>query len=810
MRTTLDYGIDLGTTNSAIARQRGMRSELISGPDGLLVPSVVHLDAEGSVRVGSEAVERRRADAANAAAEFKRLMGTADTVLFPSSGRRLSPVELSAEVLKHLVARAGAAEGEPVEAAVITIPAMFQLPQCEATREASSLAGLRYAPLLQEPIAAAIASAGDADLREGYWLMYDLGGGTFDVSLVRSRGGRLQVLDHDGDNHLGGKDLDRLVARRAADQVRAGGRIRDFHRSDPGLASAFARLRTEAERVRIALSRAEVEEFRVDRLVPGDDGEWVSVSFPLDRGELEALIRPTLSRTAGLCRQMLARNRLGPAELKRLVLVGGPTLTPSLPRILEEELEVEARHFVDPSRAVAIGAAIYASTQRLPAELRRPDGGSRLELQLSYEPMTNDPAPLVAGQLAGARAPGEWRVQLSSLAGGWRSDRLPVRADGSFTARVQLRPGTLNAFAAAVWHEGAPVAGAGREFSIIHGTTVAKPLLSQSVGVVLANNSVRWYLRRGTVLPARHSVSHATTIGVRRGQSANAVHVPLMQGESDWGDRNVVVGVLQIRAENLSRDLPAGSEVVVTLTVDEHSTTTAEAWVPLLGQSFTDVVKFGLETRDSREIHQDVEGQRARLAELERVADDLAGDPDADLDGRVRLIEELLEDGGTDERTQADQMLRKVTELIDSMEVKDRKGRLREAFAEAEEVVGSLLADGDRARALQIEALAEEFDQAVRRNDLQLAETRVKAADDLRWSLLRERPEYWRQLFDDLCRVVLAGPNAAEARVPIDAGKVAVARNDVGALVEACLELIRLLPQGEEAALPTALLSHVA
>jgi hypothetical protein len=125
-------------------------------------------------------------------------------------------------------------------------------------------------------------------------------------------------------------------------------------------------------------------------------------------------------------------------------------------------------------------------------------------------------------------------------------------------------------------------------------------------------------------------------------------------------------------------------------------------------------------------------------------------------------------------------------------------------------VVGSLLADGDRARALQMEALAEEFDEAVRRNDLQLAETRVKAADDLRWSLLRERPEYWRQLFDDLCQVVLAGPNAAEARVPIDAGKVAVARNDVGALVEACLELIRLLPQGEEAALPTALLSHVA
>src|SRR6185295_8461316 len=242
--------------------------------------------------------------------------------------------------------------------------------QCEATREASKLAGLLHAPLLQEPIAAAIASSGSPDLREGYFLIYDLGGGTFDLSLVRSRAGRLQVLDHDGDNHLGGKDFDRLLARRAAELVRSEGRLGEFRRSIPAFAPAFELLKVEAERVRISLSQSETAEFHVDQLVNVDD-DRVSVRFVLTRDELEELIRPTILRTTALCRRMLERNGLSPAELKRLVLVGGPTLTPCLPSLLESELGIEARHFVDPSQAVAIGAAIYASTQRVPP---RPDG----------------------------------------------------------------------------------------------------------------------------------------------------------------------------------------------------------------------------------------------------------------------------------------------------------------------------------------------------------------------------------------------------------------------------------------------------
>lgn len=803
MRATIDYGIDLGTTNSAIARQEGLTTEVLDGGDGLLAPSVVHVAADGVTQVGVRALERRSSDPANTATEFKRLMGTANFIAFPSSGHSLSPVQLSAEVLKHLLSRARRREGDDVEAAVITVPAMFQLPQCEATRQAAELSGLKYAPLLQEPIAAAIASVGSAELREGNWLIYDLGGGTFDVSLVRARAGRLTVLDHDGDNHLGGKDFDRILARHAADVVRSSPGGEAFRRTDTSLAPAFERLRVEAERVRMALSDKEQEEFNVEQLAEGDgDGGWLSVRFTLQRAELETLIGPTISRTVALCRRMLDRNGLRPDEIKRLVLVGGPTLTPCLPRILEAELGIEARHHVDPSQAVVIGAALYASTQRIPKEIRRPAAVARpegLELELSYEPMTNDPQPLVAGKVVGERAPGDWRVRLNHVTGNFASEAIPLRDDGVFAAQLRLVPGALNVFEVGVYHDGAPVPAEGSRFSIIHGTTVAKPLLSQSVGVVLANNTVRWYLRKGDVLPASANVTHATTISLRRAQSGDAVRVPLIQGENLKGDRNTIIGVLQIRAEEIERDLPVGSEVVVTLTVDEHSTTTAEAYVPMLERTFREVVKFGIETREPVEIRQGVEDQRARLIELQKMAEELEGSPEGDVDDSVRLIEELLEEGGADEVNQADQMLQKMTGLIDSLETKDKEGSLARQFETTTGTVNNLLGRGGGERARQMRALSEEFKDAVERADMSLAETKLKAARELEWSLLQQSPDFWLSLFDSLCAMTFPPEKAAEAQVAIERGKSVRARGNIQSLVQICVQLWQMLPQEQRA-----------
>ncbi|WP_163995571.1 Hsp70 family protein [Pyxidicoccus caerfyrddinensis] len=810
MRTTLDYGIDLGTTNSAIARQDGSSTRLLQGPHGgVLLPSALYVPAEGTLRVGAAAHDAAQADPQNAAIEFKRLMGTEETRTFPASGRRLSPEEMSAEVLRELIGWA-AREEEAPRAAVITIPAMFQLPQSEATRRAAQLAGIQHAPLLQEPIAAAIAHSGAGEVREGYWLVYDLGGGTFDVSLVRSRGGRLQVLDHDGDNHLGGRDFDRVVARRAADRVREEGRLGGFKRSDEALSGAFSRLKAEAERVRILLSKQDQAEFRVDQLAQVG-GAWAGVSFPLDRGELESLIGSTVRRTTALCKRLLARNRLGAKELKGLVLVGGPTLTPCVPKLIQEELQLEARHAGDPMTMVATGAAIFASTQKLPANLRSARAGSvpAVELQLEFEPMTTDPEPLVVGRVDPARLPAGVAVTAVREGGGFTSAPARVDAQGRFALELALNPNSLNVFALELRSAGGEVLAAEpSRLTLLHGFSVAKPPLSQSVGVMLAGNAVSWYLRKGATLPARNTVTHATTIALRRGQSGEAVNIPLLQGESGQADRNKVIGILRIVADKIGRDLPAGTEVEVTLSIDESSQTTGRAYVPLLDQWFDDVVMFRMETKQATEVSKGLGAQKERLARLEQLAAELEGGDSAPADQRVQEVEALIEEGDRDSIDLADSMVRLMSEELDQTETVTRGRALEGRFQQLLAAVSELIAkEGDKADKAQVRALGDEFARAMQQGDMELAEAKVEDLRALYFRVAQRTPDFWIGLFNHLAGRMQELDLLSRARDALVRGSTAIKKQDYDILAAVCRELMAMLPEQEQVG--SSIISHV-
>src|SRR5882724_10792185 len=212
MSKTIDYGIDLGTTNSCIARWDEGSVRVFQNNDQMNVtPSAVHILKTGRVIVGRRGYSAILTDPDNVAIEFKRWMGQKDRKRFPAAKREISAEELSAEVLKSLREDVRRQTGADVTTAVITVPAAFGALQCEATARAAELAGLQEAPLLQEPIAAAIgygAHPGSANQR---WLVFDLGGGTLDIAVVSTREGRLNVLEHRGNNLLGGKDIDRAI-----------------------------------------------------------------------------------------------------------------------------------------------------------------------------------------------------------------------------------------------------------------------------------------------------------------------------------------------------------------------------------------------------------------------------------------------------------------------------------------------------------------------------------------------------------------------------------------------------------------------
>jgi molecular chaperone DnaK len=782
--------------------QDGARPRLLAGDDGeVLLPSAVHVCGDGRVLVGAEALRLRLSHPEDTTVEFKRQMGTTQATSFPASGRSLSAEELSAEVLRSLAARAAATDGRPLRAAVITVPAMFQLAQCEATRHAAALAGIEHAPLLQEPIAAAIAHSGCGFAQEGHWLVYDFGGGTFDVSLVRSRAGRLQVLDHDGDNHLGGKDFNRVLARWAAERVRALGQLGEFRRTDPALASAFVRLAAEAERVRVALSDQEQASFEIPELARRGDGEPVGFSAAVDRELLESLIAPIITRTTELCKTLLARNRLTASGLKGIVLVGGPTRTPMLPRMIEEQLGLDARHQMDPTTIVAAGAALFASTQKLPAALRsdgRAHSPDTLALELEYESMTTNPAPLLVGRTDSSGSSDGVAIRLirDGDVGPFDSGPIAVSAQGVFTAQLRLREGQLNVFRIEASRRGSPLRTVPPLLSILHGMSVAKPPLSQSVGVMLADNSVCWYLRKGAVLPARNTVTHATTLPLRKGESGDAIRVPLVQGESNRADRNKVIGVLSIHAHRIARELPAGTEIEVTLTVDEFSRTVARAYVPLLDQWFDEVVRFEAEEKSAEQVNQGLNEQQERLKLLEKQAAELEGARSTTpMDNRVREVESLIAEGDRDSVELAEQMVRLMTRQIDALEAETRTEGVRLTFEKRVEGWREYLKS--KGRADELDALSREFDGAIAQGDLDVAEGKLEALDALTRKVYMQTMDYWMGFlqhlhgrYQELGLMALAGDR-------FERGVRAANQGDIQEVANMCMELINLLPREE-------------
>ncbi len=806
MRMTIDYGIDLGTTNSAIAYNEGIVPDLLKGPDGdTTIPSAVHVRADGVVLVGREARDLIEKDSANTAIEFKRLMGSSEVRRFPASGKTFSPEELSAFVLSELLKRTQKNGDDKPRGVVITIPAMFQLPQCEATRRAGELAGIEYAPLLQEPIAAAIAHSSSTRDREGYWLIYDLGGGTFDISLVRSRDGRLQVIDHDGDNHLGGKDFDRVVTQEVVQFIRSrNDDIDGFKRSDPRFNAAFARLKMEAERLRVFLSGHEQGLFNVSKLYTNSKGEPVDIEMYFDRKKLECLIRPTVLRSTNLCKELLSRNRLKASELNGLVMVGGPTLTPCLPGILQEELKIEAKHYLNPMDIVAYGAAIFASTQKLPKKYRSTKGtptNTELELQLEYEPMTTNLFPLLAGKFEPSNEVEVLFVQVSRQDGGFDTGCLSIENRDTFIIDLELKENSVNLFKISLFGpDRQAISSNPSEITIIHGISVSSPPLSQSIGVMLADNSVCWYLKKGVVLPAHRTVTHAATISLKRGQSGEAIHVPVIQGESNHADRNKVIGILKIFADKISTDLPAGSEVSVSLDVDEFSHTSARAYVPMLDQWFDDVVMLNLESKEPVEVEKALSTQMDRLDQLEKMADNLEQEVGINVDERIKDIENLIEEGDRDSIELADQMVRQITQKIDVVDDANKMDQVNANFNDLAQCTQEIIKDvGHPGEERELSALAEEFESAMKKGDSKSAIEKNDRMNSLYWRVFSRTPGYWPVLFNYLTERIQNSETVGEnAKLLINKGLLASEKGDINEMSQICHDLINLLPKEEQ------------
>ncbi len=362
-------GIDLGTTNSLVAYMETASPKVIPTPEGgKIVPSIVSYTREGKIVVGEEARKRLITEPERTVYSVKRLMGRGiadvqeELKLFPFQiaegsesvirlklgDRTFTPPEISAFILRQLKQNAEAYLGEPVEQAVITVPAYFNDAQRQATKDAGRIAGLDVLRLVNEPTAAALAYGLDKR-HDGIVAVYDLGGGTFDISILRLHEGIFEVLATNGDTHLGGDDIDNLLLRIALEDIES-----EWKRDISGDNSAVQQLRRAVVKAKEELSYA---------LKTVIDFEYGGRRYQreLTRELFERLITPIVDRTLGPCRDCLADAGVKVEEIDEVVLVGGSTRIPLVRKAVENLFRTRPHTELNPEEVVALGAAVQAA-----------------------------------------------------------------------------------------------------------------------------------------------------------------------------------------------------------------------------------------------------------------------------------------------------------------------------------------------------------------------------------------------------------------------------------------------------------------
>lgn len=343
-------GIDLGTTNSCVAVMEGGKPSVITNGEGFrTTPSVVAFKKTGERLVGDTAKRQAVTNSERTISSIKREMGTDYKVNI--DGKKYTPQEISAMLLKKLKADAEEYIGEEVTSAVITVPAYFNDSQRQATKDAGRIAGLNVDRIINEPTAAALAYGLENEGAQKV-MVFDLGGGTFDVSVIEIGGGVIEVLATSGDNHLGGDDFDERIAKYMIDEFKRRERI-DLSKD----CMAVQRIREEAERVKKELSAASMSEINLPFITTTKDG-GMHLQMSLTRARFDELTYDLVERTAIPVQNALSDAGISASELNRVLLVGGSTRMLSIQKKVESLTGKEPSKMLNPDECVAMGAAI--------------------------------------------------------------------------------------------------------------------------------------------------------------------------------------------------------------------------------------------------------------------------------------------------------------------------------------------------------------------------------------------------------------------------------------------------------------------
>ena len=762
MRNKIDYGIDLGTTNSAIARmENGVPTIKKSDTLKDTVPSCVHFNKRKDILVGdtafnvmkndnTRALKSFEAGKTNTFIEFKRTMGTTHTYECSNMGKDFTSEELSAEVLKKLKSFI---QDENIYSIVITVPAKFLNPQNEATMKAAKLAGFKHVQLLQEPVAAATAYGLTAKNKDSFWCVFDFGGGTFDAALVKSEEGILSVKDTDGDNWLGGKNLDEAIVDQLIipylQETYAIESILEDTTKKEILRNA---VKPFAEEAKIQLSFKDTHNILSnlgDLPFEDDNGEEPEIDITITQKDMENVVAPIFQKAIDITKELLKRNNLKGSDLGALILVGGPTFSPILRRMLKEQITDKVDTSVDPMTVVAKGAALFASTITVSDEVKEETRDkTKLQLDIKYRETTveleEDISIKVLKDKITGKIPEKLFVVLNRTSKGvaWSSNKKEIQIDKfNLIQDIKLEPDGANSFTIQLTDEdGNNIECQPNQFTILQGIDINEmQVLPYHIGIAKYFHAEEKDLfepvkglEKNKRLPAtgvRNGLK--TRSAIRPGMVNDFILIPIYQGDHNAEGTNPVLNNLIteviISGETLPKLLPEGSDVNITIKVDRSQIMQFIAEFPTI--EHTEELKIEIkQTKPPTE-----EFLTKEIAKAKRIAQKVNA---ADVAEKLDAFEEQLENekGSADGKMKILDGLRKELLKLDgaekSAEYPKVEEELKEAFYELEDLIEKIKrnADDGNLNIRQIESHLEEYRKKV---EHVVKEKNIKEAKEL-------------------------------------------------------------------------------
>lgn len=619
MLKPVNWGIDLGTTNSLIAHFNDGEVRILKNPIGLkeTLPSVVAF-RNSRVIIGDKAREFLAKDSPNVIGGFKRKMGTDEKFYIVDQDENVTPIELSAMVLKELKKFA---LSDPPEACVITVPAAFDSIQCNATIKAGNEAGFETVFLLQEPVAACLSffnSNKDASISKiGNWMVYDLGGGTFDVALVNASEQDIKVIDHEGNNFLGGLDIDQAIVKEIIlpelmKRIQDSAFEHEFAQKFGKYESIYYQALYHAEEAKKDLSNSNETFIEFGFLI---NNEFIEVSIPFSNEQLNKICQPILTETVGMLNSILNRNRLTKDQINALILVGGSTFLRQFRSGLQEASGIKVYTDIDPVDSIARGAAHYASSKfylpksnanelvsldanSLPEENNESElqhSNSNLSVSLSFNNSSQDTEEVLIIQADGDVQQFYYRIIRSD--GGYDSGISEMRQKK--TEFIPLLSGVRNTFIFQVLNKDQQIIHThSKEISInqgkysIDGQPLPHDICVEVDDIDNLTTKLEVLFERNSLLPQKRTLYRTISHNLKKGSSDKIVINFLEGNRNSKPLSNQPIGSIEISGKELATDLLKGSDIEIQVTIDDSRVIKVIAYIVMTQQEFKNVFSF--------------------------------------------------------------------------------------------------------------------------------------------------------------------------------------------------------------------------